>query len=79
LEKGTVSKKKDTKKAQVQWQKLVEKYQLAEGSLVFKGQNHRRIISKSQFYPLIYTFYNDLTMRYLKYKKILQKLMKRYY
>ncbi len=55
------------------------KYKLVESSLVLKKQFHRRIISRSQYYPLIYIFYNDPTIRYLRHKKILQKLSERYY
>ena len=72
-------KNKDTKEGQVQWLKTVEKYQLDEGTLVLKGQPSRRIIPRSQYYLLIYTFYNDSTAGYLGYKKVLQKLSERYY
>ncbi len=72
-------KDKDSKESQVQWLKTVEKYQLNEGTLVLKNQLTRRIIPRSQYYPLMYTFYNDPTARHLGYKKILQKLSERYY
>ena len=72
-------KDKDNKESQDQWRKLVEKYQLNEGTLVLKEQPHRRIVPRSQYYPLIYTFHNDLIAGHLGYKKVLQKLSERYY
>ncbi len=50
-----------------------------KGTLVLKEQPHRCIVPRSQYYPLMYTFYNDPTARYLDYKKVLQKLSERYY
>ncbi len=72
-------KDKDSKESQVQWLKTVEKYQLNEGTLVLKNQPTRRIIPRSQYYPLMYTFHNDPTAGHLGYKKVLQKLSERYY
>src|SRR6266542_2865725 len=72
-------KDKNSKESQVQWLKMVEKYQLEEGTLVLKNQPTRRIVSRSQYYPLMYTFHNDLTAGHLGYKRILQKLSERYY
>ena len=57
----------------------MEKYQLNEGTLILKSQPSRRLISRSQYYPLMYTFYNDPTTGHLGYKKVLQKLLERYY
>ncbi len=79
LDQGIMLKDKDSKESQVQWLKTVNKYKLAEGTLVLKEQSDRRIVSKSQYYPLLYTFHNNLTAGYLGYKKILQKLSERYY
>jgi len=79
LNQGIIPKDKDTKESQVQWHKTVEKYQLEEGTLVLKDQKYRRIVPRSQYYPLMYTFHNDLTSGYLGYKKVLQKLSERYY
>src|SRR6266540_1719465 len=72
-------KDKDSKEGQVQWLKTVGKYQLDEGTLVLKDQKYRRIVPRSQYYPLMYTFHNDPTARHLGYKKVLQKLSERYY
>ena len=47
--------------------------------MILKDQNHKRIVPRLQYYPLIYIFYNDLTAEHLEYKKVLQKLMERYY
>ncbi len=58
---------------------MTEINKLVEGFLVLENQTFRKIIPKSQFYPLMYTFYNDPTSEYIGYKKILQKLMKKYY
>ncbi len=71
LENRIVSKDKDSKKSQRQWKKLVNKYQLADEFLVLKDQGHKRIVSRSQYYPLMYTFYNDFIAEHLKFKKIL--------
>ncbi len=79
LDQELISKDKDTKESQVQQQKLASKYQLVEGTLVLKDQTFKRIVSRSQYYLLMYTFYNDSTTGYLGYKKVLQKLLKRYY
>src|SRR6266498_762199 len=79
LDQGTIFKDKDTKESQVQWLKTVKKYQLDEGTLVLKDQKNRRIIPRSQYYPLMYTFHNDLTAGHLGYRKVLQKLLERYY
>ncbi len=79
LDQGIVPKDKNSKKSQVQWLKTVDKYQLDKRTLVLKDQIHRHIVSRSQYYPLIYTFYNDLTVGHLGYKKVLQKLLERYY
>ena len=72
-------KDKDSKESQVQQLKTVEKYQLDVGTLVLKGQPYRRIVPRSQYYSLMYTFYNDLTAEHLGYKKVLQRLSDRYY
>ena len=58
---------------------MADKYQLDEETLVFKGQSYKRIVPRSQYYPLMYTFHNDPTVGYLGYKKVLQKLSDRYY
>src|SRR6266540_6229194 len=79
LDQGIMSKNKNSKESQDQWLKIVSKYQLDEGTLVLKDQIQRCIISRSQYYPLMYTFHNDLTAGYLGYKKVLQKLSERYY
>src|SRR6266498_1985421 len=79
LDQGTMPKDKDSNESQVQWMKTVEKYQLKEGTLVLKEQSHRRIVPRSQYYPLMYTFHNDPTAGHLGYKKVLQKLLERYY
>jgi len=79
LGEGSILKDKDTKESQVQWQKLVGKYRLVDGTLCLKDQAYRRILSKSQYYSLIYTFHNDPTAGYLEYKKVLQKFLERYY
>src|SRR6266542_4001133 len=79
LDQGIMPKDKDTKKSQVQWLKTVEKYQVDKGTLVLKEQPHRRIVSRSQYYPLIYTYHNNPTAGHLGYKRVLQKLIKRYY
>src|SRR6266540_413356 len=79
LDQGIIPKDKDTKESQALWLKTVDKYQLKKGTLVLKEQPYRRIVSRSQYYPLMYTFYNDPTARYLDYKKVLQKLSERYY
>ncbi len=47
LDQGIIPKDKDSKESQVQWLKLVEKYQLDEGILVLKNQLNRRIVSRS--------------------------------
>ena len=57
----------------------MEKYRLNKGTLVLKEQPYRRIVPKSQYYLLIYTFHNDLTAGHLGVKRILQKLSERYY
>src|SRR6266540_7166719 len=79
LDQGIMPKDKDSNESQVQWLKIVEKYQLKEGTLVLKEQPHRRIVPRSQYYPLMYTFHNDPTAGHLGYKKVLQKLLERYY
>ena len=79
LDQGIMPKDKDTKKSQVQQLKIVEKYQLEEGTLALKEQPYRHIVLRSQYYPLMYIFHNDPTARYLGYKKVLQKLSERYY
>src|SRR6266498_2150487 len=79
LEQGMMPKDKDSKESQAQWLKTVEKYQLNEGTLVLKDQKHRRIVPRSQYYPLIYTFHNNPTAGHLGYKKVIQKLSERYY
>src|SRR6266496_4796285 len=79
LDQGIMPKHKDSKESQAQWLKTVEKYQLEEGTLVLKDQTTRRIILRFQYYPLMYTFHNDPTAGHLGYKKVLQKLSKRYY
>ena len=79
LDQGIMPKDKDTKESQVQWLKTVEKYQFKEETLVLKNQSTRRIVPRSQYYPLMYTFHNDLTAGHLGYKKVLQKLSERYY
>ncbi len=79
LEQGIMSKDKDSKENQVQWLKTVEKYQLDEGTLILKDQKYRHIVPRSQYYSLMYTFHNDLTAGHLGYKKVLQKLLERYY
>src|SRR6266542_4833301 len=72
-------KDKNSKESQVQWLKMVEKYQLEEGTLVLKDQPTRRIVPRSQYYSLMYIFHNDPTAGHLGYKKVLQKLSERYY
>ncbi len=57
----------------------MKKYKLIDRSLVLKNQDFRRIVPKSQFYPLMYIYYNDPMVGYIEYKKTLQKLTKRYY
>ena len=79
LDQGTIFKDKDTKESQVQQLKTIKKYQLDEGTLVLKDQKYRRIVPRSQYYLLIYTFHNDPIAGHLGYKKILQKLSERYY
>src|SRR6266508_4143720 len=79
LDQGIMPEDKDSKESQIQWLKTVEKYQLKEGTLVLKKQPHRRIVPRSQYYPLMYTFHNDLTAGHLGYRKVLQKLSERYY
>ena len=79
LDQGIMPKDKDSKESQVQWLKTVGKYQLDEGTLVLKDQKYRWIVSRSQYYPLMYTFHNDPTAGHLGYKKVLQKLLERYY
>ncbi len=79
LDQGIMPKDKDSKESQIQWLKIVEKYQLKEGTLVLKNQSTRRIVPRSQYYPLMYTFHNDPTAGHLGYKKVLQKLSERYY
>ena len=71
LDQGIMPKDKDTKESQVQQRQTVEKYQLDEGTLVLKGQPTRRIVPKSQYYLLMYTFHNDPTAEHLGYKKVL--------
>ncbi len=71
LDKGIIPKDKDIKESQVQWQKLIENYKLVDGSLVLKVQDNQRIVFKSQYYSLIYTFHNDPTAEHLGYKKVL--------
>ena len=79
LNQGIMPKDKESKESQVQWLKLVDKYQLDKGTLVLKDQKYRRIVPRSQYYSLMYTFYNDPTAGHLGYKKVLQKLSERYY
>ena len=79
LDQGIMSKDKDSKEGQVQWLKTVGKYQLVKGTLVLKDQKYRRIVPRSQYYPLMYIFHNDLTAGHLGYKKVVQKLLERYY
>ena len=57
----------------------MKKYQFREETLVLKNQLTKRIVPRSQYYPLMYTFHNDPTAGHLGYKKILQKLSERYY
>ncbi len=57
----------------------MKKYQFREETLVLKNQLTKRIVPRSQYYPLMYTFHNDLTAEHLGYKKVLQKLSERYY
>src|SRR6266498_2812333 len=79
LDQRIMPKDKDSKESQVQWLKTVKKYHLNEGTLVLKNQLIRHNIPRSQYYPLMYTFHNDPTARHLGYKKVLQKLLERYY
>ncbi len=79
LDQKIMPKDKDSKEGQVQWLKTVGKYQLDEGTLVLKDQKYRRIVPRSQYYPLMYTFHNNPTARHLEYRKVLQKLSERYY
>ena len=79
LDQKIMPKDKDSKEGQVQWLRTVEKYQFREGILVLKNQPTRRIVPRSQYYPLMYTFHNDPTAGHLGYKKVLQKLSERYY
>ncbi len=72
-------KDKDTKESQGQQLAIVNKYQLNEETLVLKEQSYRCIVPRSQYYPLMYTFHNDLTAGHLGYKRVLQKLSERYY
>ncbi len=78
LKKGLIPKDKVIKESQMQWQKLVDKYKLIEGSVVLRIQENQRIVLRSQYYPLMYTFHNDPTAGHLGYKKM-QKLSERYY
>ena len=71
LDQGIMLKDKDSKKSQVQWLQTTQKYQLNEGTLVLKDQKYRRIVLRSQYYPLMYTFHNDPTAEHLGYKKVL--------
>ncbi len=57
----------------------MEKYQLNKGALILKNQPSRRLVSRFQYYPLMYIFHNDPTAGHLGYKKVLQKLSERYY
>ncbi len=57
----------------------MKKYKLVNSTLILKDQNYKRIVPKSQYYPLIYTFHNDPMVGHLKYKKVLQKPIERYY
>ncbi len=41
------------------------KYKLVDRFLILKNQVFKRIISKNQFYPLIYTFYNNPIVEYI--------------
>ena len=75
LKDGTKSKNKETKEKQAQWEKLANKYKLKNRSLVLKDQPYRRIVPKSEYYSLMYTFHNNPMVRYLGYKKVLQKLL----
>ncbi len=79
LDQGIMPKDKDSREDQVQWLKTVEKYQFREGTLVLKNQPTRRIVPRSQYYLLMYTFHNDPIAGHLGYKKVLQKLSERYY
>src|SRR6266540_4052006 len=79
LDQGIMPKDKDSKESQVQWLQMVEKYQLDEGTLVLKDQKSRRIVPRSQYYPLMYIFHNDPIAGHLGYIKVLQKLLERYY
>src|SRR6266498_4822765 len=79
LDQGIMPKDKNSKESQVQWLKMVEKYQLEEGTLVLKDQPTRRIVPRSQYYSLMYIFHNDPIAGHLGYKKVLQKLSERYY
>ena len=79
LDQGIIPKNKDSKEGQVQQLKTVDKYQLDEEILVLKDQIHKRIVPRFQYYLLMYIFYNDLIVGHLGYKKVLQKLSKRYY
>ncbi len=79
FKQGLILKDKNTKESQAQQQKLASKYQLVDRTIVLKDQTRKRIIPKSQYYPLIYTFHNDSIAGHLGYKKVLQKLLERYY
>src|SRR6266540_7074222 len=79
LDQEIMPKDKNSKESQVQWLKTVEKYQFREETLVLKNQPTRRVVLRSQYYPLMYTFHNDPTAGHLEYKRVLQKLSERYY
>ncbi len=79
LDQGIISKDKDNKESQVQWLKTISKYQLVKRILVLKDQTHRHIVPRFQYYLLMYTFHNNLIVGHLGYKKVLQKLLERYY
>ncbi len=71
LKDESIPRNKNTKKSQAQQERLAGKYKLVNGLLVFENQNHKRIVLKSQYYSLIYTFHNDPIAGHLGYKKIL--------
>ncbi len=76
LEKGKHPKGVNSSQQRKQWESSIRKYFLQEGSLrMVHPQGYTlRIVDATQLYPLLYTFYNDLTAGHILAKKILEKL-----
>jgi len=76
LEEGKHLKSVDSLQQQRQWESSIRKYLLQEGSLrmVHLQGYTLRIIDTTQLYPLLYTFYNNLTVGHISTKKMLEKL-----